>query len=329
MKYFFSSLCFLLLLSSCVSKKKYNELQEVKNYYEKEASVVDSLNNTIRNLRQEINTADGYLKQALHEVEQMKVANRSLNNSYQDLLKKYNRLIEQNSEVLSTTSYEKQSLQERLSAYQAELDRKERYLRNLEMELAQREERLNYLQNTYGGMEENLEEREQRIQELEAQLALNKERLERMRQGLSEALRGFAASDLSISERNGRLYVSMSQNLLFPSGSSRIDSQGKRALDQLAGALMANKDLDIIVEGHTDTDGTAARNWDLSVMRATAVVKELTASGVDPKRISACGKAFYAPVATNETATGKAQNRRTEIILTPKLEELYKLVNPE
>jgi len=122
--------------------------------------------------------------------------------------------------------------------------------------------------------------------------------------------------------------VSMSQQLLFRSGSNKLDREGRRAIRQLAQVLRNNQDIDIIVEGHTDTDGETGENWDLSVLRATTVVKELTDNGVDPRRLTASGRAFYEPVASNNSASGKAQNRRTEIIITPKLEELMDLVKP-
>jgi chemotaxis protein MotB len=118
----------------------------------------------------------------------------------------------------------------------------------------------------------------------------------------------------------------MSQNLLFSSGSEDIDWRGKQALMQVAEALKTNTDFEVVVEGHTDSDGTAARNWDLSVLRATSIVKELTKYGVEPARIVAAGRGFYAPVAPNNTQQGKALNRRSEIILTPKLDDLYRII---
>jgi chemotaxis protein MotB len=113
---------------------------------------------------------------------------------------------------------------------------------------------------------------------------------------------------------------------LFASGSKTINTQGRQAIKQLAGVLNVNPDINITVEGHTDTDGEAAFNWDLSVGRATTIVKELTTNGVAPERVIAAGRGEYFPVAPNTTAQGKAQNRRTEIILTPKLDVLYDLL---
>ena len=124
------------------------------------------------------------------------------------------------------------------------------------------------------------------------------------------------------------MYLSLSQNLLFPSGSDEIDWKGRQALMKLADALKSNPDIDITVEGHTDTDGTAAKNWDLSVLRATTVVKLLSSYGVPSDRLIASGRGFYAPIASNDTPQGKGLNRRTEIILSPQLDELYNLIRP-
>jgi chemotaxis protein MotB len=147
-----------------------------------------------------------------------------------------------------------------------------------------------------------------------------------LRTNLNQALLGFTAADMSISEKDGKLYVSLSQNLLFKTGSDQIDFRGKNALKQVAEALNANPDIDIMVEGHTDSDGAPAANWDLSVRRATAVVKILSDFGVSPARMTAAGRGLYAPVAPNDSAANKALNRRTDIILSPKLDQLYQMI---
>ncbi|MBK7870628.1 MAG: OmpA family protein [Saprospiraceae bacterium] len=151
--------------------------------------------------------------------------------------------------------------------------------------------------------------------------------IQNLRTTVSGALTGFSDTDLTVEEKNGRLYVSLSQELLFRSGSDNVESKGRQALKQLADVLKKNPEIDITVEGHTDDVGNAASNWDLSVMRATSVVKVLTTYGIEPERVTASGRGLYAPIASNATATGKAQNRRTEIILSPKLDQLYQLLD--
>ncbi len=313
-------------LPSCVSKKAYDELKEEKKYLEYQASESDSLRVTTQEMSVECRQTELQYKRTLRKLERMTVVNESLNRSYQDLLERFNNLLDQNKDVLSTTSYEKQSLTEQLAAQKAELDYRERALNQLAYELEERERRLNYIEGDYADLEGDLVDRNARIMELEALVSLKEGNMTDLRRNIDEALTNFSATDLSVSERKGRLYVSLSQELLFRSGSKRIDSQGEAALAQLATVLNDNPDIEIVVEGHTDSDGSAERNWELSVLRATAVVNVLTDNGVDPKRVTASGRAFFDPVASNATSSGKAQNRRTEIILSPNLDELYDIL---
>lgn len=323
---------YTLLLSStyfftaCVSQKTVQDLEERLAYYQEEAEDADSLRLLNQNMHNVSMEKDAKLKNAVQELERVSVANQSLNQNYQDLLDRYNGLLDQNKNMLSTSTYEKRSLQEQLAAQQAELDQKAQYLANLEYELQQREARLNQIERGYTNLEGDLAERNKRIMELESMVNTQEQRMSSVRETLRSTLRGFSSEDLSVTEKFGKIYVSLSQNLLFRSGSDRVESQGIQALTQLARALNQNPDVEIMVEGHTDTDGSAATNWDLSVQRATSVVKVLTANGVDPTRVIASGRAFYLPVAPNDSEANKAKNRRTEIILSPKLDQLYELI---
>jgi chemotaxis protein MotB len=324
-------LIYTLLLSTtyftaCVSQKTVEDLEERLAYYQEEAEDADSLRLLNQNMHNVSMEKDAKLKNAVQELERVSVANQSLNQNYQDLLDRYNALLEQNKNMLSTSTYEKRSLQEQLAAQQAELDQKAQYLANLEYELQQREARLNQIERGYTDLEGDLAERNKRIMELESMVNTQEQRMSSVRETLRSTLRGFSSEDLSVTEKFGKIYVSLSQNLLFRSGSDRVDPKGVQALTQLAGALNQNPDVEIMVEGHTDTDGSAAANWDLSVQRATSVVKVLTANGVDPTRVIASGRAFYLPVAPNDSEANKAKNRRTEIILSPKLDQLYELI---
>lgn len=170
--------------------------------------------------------------------------------------------------------------------------------------------------------------------QLEAAELASKQQLSALRESLIDALSGFKNKGINVEERDGKVFVSMESKLLFASGRWEISAQGKEALRELAKVLESQKDLNIMVEGHTDTDVYRGRqngiqdNWDLSVIRATAIVKQLLAYGpnIDPKRIEASGHGEWDPKESNETEAGKAKNRRTEIILTPKILDLYKLL---
>jgi chemotaxis protein MotB len=144
-------------------------------------------------------------------------------------------------------------------------------------------------------------------------------------------LRSFSSEELSIEEKDGKVYVAMSDKLLFQSGSAQVDKRGKEALALLGGVLSRQNDIDVVIEGHTDTKPINTvqfkDNWDLSVIRATSVVRILTKEyGVSPLQIQPSGRGEYMPVATNETTEGRSRNRRTEIIISPKLEQLFDLL---
>ncbi|MBS1504291.1 MAG: OmpA family protein, partial [Bacteroidetes bacterium] len=179
----------------------------------------------------------------------------------------------------------------------------------------------------------DLQKREQRLKEVEAALQKRDAATAALKEKLQQALLGFQNSGLSVDVKDGKVYVSLADKLLFPTGSIIIDQHGKDALVQLAAVLNKEPDINIAVEGHTDTKkvinlGQIKDNWDLSVMRATSVVRFLTAApqNVDPHRLTATGKSEYQPVDPGTTPDALAKNRRIEIVLTPKLDELYNLI---
>ena len=316
-----------LLISGCLPQKNNVEMEESLSYYKRESLAADSLRIANRKLQEDLGEQGAEVRRLMQDMEQLHATNVGLNRSYQEVLGQYNALVSQNKEIITNTSYENLSLQEQLASQQSQLDKKERDLAMMEYNLKQKEQDLNVMQYNYTEAKGNLNDKEQKIAELQAMLALKEQKMKSLRTSVNQALTGFTSDDLSVTEKNGKLYLSLSQNLLFSSGSDEINWQGKKALQQVADALNKNPDIDITVEGHTDTDGTASRNWDLSVLRATSVVKVLTQYNVSPARIIASGRGFYAPVASNNTPLGKAQNRRTEIVLSPKLDELYNIIN--
>jgi chemotaxis protein MotB len=174
-------------------------------------------------------------------------------------------------------------------------------------------------------MRADLMTREQRVAELERLVSEKQAQMDALRTSLNTALRGFNASDLSVEERNGKIYVSMSQNLLFKSGSDKVEPKGVEALGKLAKALNDNPDIEIIVEGHTDNAGGVEYNWNLSTDRALSVVRTLSLSGVMPHRMTASGRGMHHPAVPNDSEANKAKNRRTEIILSPNLDKILSL----
>ena len=157
---------------------------------------------------------------------------------------------------------------------------------------------------------------------------------EALRKKIADALTGFNSNELTISMKNGRVYISMQENLLFPSGSAVVNPKGKEALSKVAAVLNNSSDINIDIEGHTDSiaihNKTYADNWALSVGRATSIAHVLIDDyNVSPKRLVASGRSYYEPVADNTTPAGRGLNRRTEIILEPKLDELMQLMNTD
>ena len=178
----------------------------------------------------------------------------------------------------------------------------------------------------------DLQKREARLKEVEDILHKQDAATNALKDKLQKALLGFQQSGLTVDVRNGKVYVSLTDKLLFPSGSIMIDEHGKAALQQLAGVLNKETDINIAVEGHTDDKkiinlGQIKDNWDLSVLRATSVVRYLTENEkVDPHRLTATGKGEFQPIDPANTDDARAKNRRIEIVLTPKLDELYNLI---
>nr|WP_246139000.1 OmpA family protein [Mucilaginibacter frigoritolerans] len=178
----------------------------------------------------------------------------------------------------------------------------------------------------------DLKKREARLKEVEDALHKRDEATSALKDKLQQALLGFQQSGLTVDIRNGKVYVSLADKLLFPSGSIVIDANGKKALEQLAIVLNKETDINIAVEGHTDDKkvinlGQIKDNWDLSVLRATSVCRYLTeVEKVDPHRLTATGKSEFQPIDPANTTEARTRNRRIEIVLTPKLDELYNLI---
>ncbi len=305
-----------LLLTSCVSQKKFKDLegnynrlvddykmlQETQQDTESELAEVKS---KLSNLQAEYNL----LKEEEEEL-RMKYAN--LQTNYLNLSKSYDALEENSSSALAENAKRNRELLKELEAK--------------EKALAEEQTRLEKLQK-------DLASRSQRIDELEGLIADKEQKMNNLRENLSKALTNFEGKGLTVEQRDGKVYVSMENKLLFSSGSWSVGSEGKKAVAELGKVLAQNPDIAVSIEGHTDDDpyrgtGQLTDNWDLSTKRATEVLKLLLKNNdIDPQNLTAAGKGEYAPVATNETAEGKAKNRRIEVVLTPKLDEISNMLN--
>jgi chemotaxis protein MotB len=318
-----------LLLTSCVSVGRFDEVQAQRDALQITA---DSLRTVVAGLQTRIDeltkenaalkeqqTADHALLADLQgAADTLRDRVRSLEN---DLT-----IVQQNYEQSKAkNSAEIKKLLTNLESLQKDLALREQKLRDYENALAVRDSSLAAVQRDLIG-------REQRVGDLERRLAARDSSLNALKTRLNDALLGFTNSGLSINIINGRVYVSLSNQLLFSTGKADIDKRGKEALLELARVLNTQEDLTILVEGHTDDQavknlGAIKDNWDLSVARATEVIRYLAGEGkVDPKRITASGRSEYFPIDPANTPEARAKNRRTEIILIPKLSELFEIL---
>lgn len=251
---------------------------------------------------------------------------RLLSSQYDQLTANYELLLKQNKDLMNRQTNENSQLVGKLNVTQEQLIQKEDSLKRLDARLKGQKRSLDSL-----ALE--LKKREARVLELQTALTRKDSAINAIQKKVKDALFAFDGKGLTITQKDGKIYVSMDEKLLFASGSIVVQAEGVKALKSLAKVLELNPEINIMVEGHTDDldykgTGDMKDNWDLSVMRATSVTKILLSSGnIDPKRITAAGRGEYFPIDSEKTTAGRAKNRRTEIILTPKLDEIFKVLN--
>ena len=239
---------------------------------------------------------------------------------------------QKNAELTSVNTNQKKEI-ETLTAAEANLQKEYKQLMDKStMNEEQFNAALQQKASELNNKEKMLADREKSLKEMKDVIARQDSLTRKLNNVLRDALLGFNSDELSVEIKNGKVYVSMSDKLLFKSGSAAVESKGKDALRVLADVLLKNQDIAILVEGHTDNvpikTPTYKDNWDLSVARATSIVRILTDEYyVPPTRVTASGKGEFTPKAGNDTPEGRAKNRRTEIILSPKLDEIMELLN--
>lgn len=222
-------------------------------------------------------------------------------------------------------------MQGNINQLQAQIATLEGTSKDLQNQLSLASNDANNKKNQLQQSQTQLADQQQKLLQLQTLIDQQKAKSEELRKRMADALQGFNSSELTVSQKNGKVYVSLQEGLLFPSGSAVVNPKGKQALARLAQVLNVNPDISVMIEGHTDSipirGGKFEDNWALSVGRATSIVRVLVNDyQVDPLRVEAAGHSQYDPVDTNTSPEGRGKNRRTEIILSPKLDELYKLL---
>ncbi len=304
------------LMTSCVTSKVYKDLEgKYANLKRENRKMEDELSALEKTSKADKKA----LEQLEAEYQKTKAQRDELQSNYDAALANYDNL---------KRSYD--ALEKNSSAAIAANSKKNRellgQLEDKERALAEERNRLDKLQR-------DLEARSQRVNELEGLIAAKDAKMQALKTAISKALRNFEGKGLTVEERNGKVYISMENKLLFESGSWAVGTQGRKAVKQLGKVLADNNDIAVLIEGHTDDDpytGNAqlSGNWDLSTKRATAIVNILLENQqIDPQNLTAAGRGEFAPVASNDTNEGKSKNRRIEVILTPKLDEISKLLD--
>lgn len=333
----------VLLFSSCVSERRFQDEVSARGKAEEERARLKSenidVNATNADLEDKMRNYDRELTHLKKDTAVMATSLRRMTTNYDKLNDTYERLLEQMGKLREGNASDTKRLTRELQEVREDLQVREDELRELELALAKKEGNLDVLNKELKRAQTDLEDkrlqlmaRSKRINDLESVLARKDSAVVALKNNIANALLGFADQGLTVEQKNGKVYVSLEEQLLFKSGSWVVDTKGQDALKKLGKVLETQSDVSILIEGHTDNvpykgSGVIEDNWDLSVKRATAIVKILTAnSSINPKQLSAAGRSEYSPLNTADTKEAKAENRRTEIIITPKLNELFKIL---
>jgi len=320
----------LFFLSSCITPKVYNELLDKHELAKKNLTKNEK---KILQLKETLDDKEKNIESLNLLVHRLRLDSTNLNNElvsiqkkYADLNTTYDLLSSKSSRYMAEKANETKELLNQLEKTQSELFAKEDELNKSTATLEEKERKLLSSQN-------ELELRSLRVAELEAIINRKDSMVTALKQKISKALIGLEGDGLTIVQRNGKVYISLEEDLLFASGKYEVNQTGKQALDKLSEALSYQKDLEILVEGHTDSIPLSGRglvkdNWDLSVMRATSVVKRLTSNtNLDPTQLIAAGRSEFVPLLANTSSEGRSKNRRIEMILSPNLDDLFKLLD--
>lgn len=315
------------IISSCVPARKVDELRAEKKRCIEEKDRLAVKNSELASqaiiLNRQIDSLTLSVRALGHDTTVTGISLRKMMRQYDKIDKNYQELLEQNRMLRKGNESESKKLQYELQVKQEELQEYEDDLRTLKYELDKKKLDLQKMENELGM-------KDKRVNELEDLIKKKEEATKNLKQQIANALLAYEDKGLKVEQKDGKIYVSLEAKLLFAKGSTKVDSEGKSALRSLADILKNQEDIGILVEGHTDVDKMQSScikdNWDLSVLRATSVVRILTERGINPKQITAAGRGEYMPVDYGTTEEAKSHNRRIEIILTPNLEKIFKLL---
>lgn len=317
------------ILTGCVPQRKFAELDTKYRNLSFDKQISDSVYLRQKHLCDSVNKDAANLKEQYSKLLTDFTETESL---YARIKKSYDLLNESYEKRIANDALTKDELKKTLRELESKLAKKELELNEKEANLIRKEEEAKKLNEDVNSIEKSLKEREEKVKELEQLIKQKDESVATLKETLTKALLGYRESGLSVTSRDGKVYVSVDENLLFSSGKVDVNPNGKKALLKLCETLKSNTDFDILIEGHTDdVPIKTARfedNWDLSVLRATAITRiMIKEGGVDPLKIIPAGRGEYFPIDRADTKEARAKNRRIEIILTPSLKEIMKILN--
>jgi chemotaxis protein MotB len=325
----------LSLMQACVPARQFEDVKSARDRCESELSTLRASYENFTAKEKELNVRLDELgrqvKMLTTDTTSMGISYRRLTSSYDKLNQTYDQLLNNNSALIKGKEEDNRKLMGQYQLTQEELQRKEDKLRDSQVALEKRVDEINKLSADLKIFEEELNTKQKRVEELESVLAKKDSIVNALRDKVADALLGFQDNGLSITMKNGKVYVSLEERLLFESGSTVVDSKGADALKKLAKVLEKESDINVMIEGHTDNvpikSASIKDNWDLSVLRATSIVRILTQnSKADPRMFTVAGRGEYYPIDPANTSEARRKNRRTEIILTPKLDELFRIL---
>jgi chemotaxis protein MotB len=320
---------FIFTLISCVPAQKFQEVEKKYKNCNFELDMIKqkqeqlSVENT--EMKQQLNRNTNQLNSLIRDSLAKTGELEKLHNENEKVSRQYSEMQESHESLLKGNARETSKLMLQLQATQEDLKKKEENLKKTESTLNEKKKNLD-------NVTIELEKRDARLIEVERVLFKKDSVVTALKTKVSNALLGFENNDMTIKIQNGKVYISLEENLLFKSGSTTVDLKGVEALKKLARVLEQNPDINVTIEGHTDnmpykSGGGIKDNWDLSVQRATSIIRILLdISKIDPKRLTASGHGEFVPLVANKNSESRAKNRRTEIILTPKLDELFKIL---
>ncbi len=324
------------LFTACVSPRKFEDERSRRLKCEKRNHSLERENKKLTETNNELNQKIAELsklnEQLLRDTAEKAKRYRRLASQYDKVNSLNDELIAKMREKNALSDAETSKLLSQLQALQEDLQKREDALKVAQLELSQDQAKLVSLSSELKNKESELDQKRKRVEELEQMIAAKDSALTTFKNKLSKALLGFEGDGLTIEQRNGKVYVSLEEKLLFKSGRWEVDPKGQAALKKLGAVLSDNQDISIMIEGHTDNvpykGSTGIKdNWDLSVKRSTSIVKILLKDkNLDPKRIIAAGRGEFMPIDLTNTREGRAKNRRTEIILTPNWDEIFKVL---